>query len=224
MAIYSESLTDLSEDQVRRAIGRAIRELKFFPRVAELRDLAGVAAKDERNVEAEAAWKWANDYLRKWGVDLMPVYSGGKGMEAPAIPHRIAYALRRIGGLNGLNQITADSRPFAFRDFCEAYHLAPIADSNAPQLANKFPVLAGQVKRLTDGASERRDSKPVAQPAAKAIPQPMTDEQRRAQREKLKAQAAELLRQRAAQHRSEGNDTPTLASGNDHRSQGQAGA
>ena len=68
MAIYSESLCDLSDDQIRQSVGRAIRELKFFPRVAELRDLAGVAAKDTRNVEAEAAWKWANDYLRKWAL------------------------------------------------------------------------------------------------------------------------------------------------------------
>jgi hypothetical protein len=133
LKIYAADLADLERCQLETAFARARRELKFFPKIAELRDLAGAAAKDERNVEAEAAWKWATDYLRKWGVDLMPIYSGGKRLEAPAIPPRIAYALRRIGGLSALNQITADSRPFMFKDFCEAWHVAPIADSLALQ-------------------------------------------------------------------------------------------
>ncbi|MGB8781814.1 MAG: hypothetical protein WCD02_01775, partial [Terriglobales bacterium] len=104
MKIYAGDLADLDRSQLEVAFTRARRELKFFPRISELRDLAGVAAKDVRNVETEAAWKFVNDYLRKWGVDLMPIYSGGKRIEAPALPPRIAYALRRIGGLCGLNQ------------------------------------------------------------------------------------------------------------------------
>ena len=203
MAIYSESLSDLSDDQIRQSVGRAIRELKFFPRVAELRDLAGVAAKDTRNVEAEAAWKWANDYLRKWGVDLMPLYSNGKRIEAPAIPPRIAYALRRIGDLRGLNQVTAESRPFMFRDFCEAFTLAPIADSLKPQLTAAFPIAEGQVKQLSDGTNERREVKPATAPVptvrSKPFSQPLTDAQRRERYEMLRQQAA-YLRPAQARH------------------------
>src|SRR5450755_4474192 len=62
LQIYAADLADLNRSQLEIAFARARRELKFFPKIAELRDLAGVAAKDERNVEAEAAWKWANDY------------------------------------------------------------------------------------------------------------------------------------------------------------------
>ena len=225
LQIYAADLADLDHSQLGVAFGRARRECRFFPQIAELRELAGVAVKDTRNVEAEATWKWSNDYLRKWGVDLMPVYSGGKRIEAPEIPQRIAYALRRIGGLSGLNQITADSRPFMFKDFCEAYNLAPIADSLTPQLTVKFPIAEGHVKQLGDGTLEQqREIKPVVlTPTAKAFPQsPETDEQRRAQRERLKAQADELLRRRAAPRDSEGNDTRQSESGSRVGTQAQA--
>ena len=56
LTIYAADLADLNHSQLEVAFARARRELKFFPKIAELRDLAGVAAKDTRNVEAEAAW------------------------------------------------------------------------------------------------------------------------------------------------------------------------
>src|ERR1039458_6333200 len=96
LQIYAADLADLNRCQLETAFTRARRECRFFPKISELRELAGVAAKDTRNVEAEAAWKWATDYLHKWGVDLMPMYSGGTRIEAPDLPRRIAYALRRI--------------------------------------------------------------------------------------------------------------------------------
>ncbi|MGB8785918.1 MAG: hypothetical protein WCD02_22590, partial [Terriglobales bacterium] len=147
----------------------------------------------------------------KWGVDLMPIYSGGKRIEAPALPPRIAYALRRIGGLCGLNQVTQENRPFMFRDFCEAYNVAPIADSLAPQLADKFPVLKGQVKQLTDGTSTECPAiKPeaVRMFAAKPVPQPLTDDQLRARREMLARQAASV--RAAASTIPGGSDNPNL--------------
>ena len=147
LKIYAGGLADLNRPQLETAFARALRELKFFPKIAELRELAGAAAKDQHNVEAEAAWKFANDYLRRWGVNLMPFYSGGKRTEAPPLPPQIDYALRRIGGLRGLNQVTEENRPFMLKDFCEAYKLAPIADLLAPQLANKFQTDGG-LKRL----------------------------------------------------------------------------
>jgi hypothetical protein len=214
LKIYAGDLSDLNRPQLEVAFARARRELRFFPKIAELRELAGVAAKDRHNVEGEAGWKWANDYLRKWGVDLMPLWSNGKRIDAPAIPPRIEYALRRIGGLSGLNQITADSRPFMFRDFCEAYNLAPIADSLAPQLTDKFPISEGQVKQLSDGANELREIKPeVRMFPAKAVPQLLTDEQLRQRREMLAQQAAALRQGQRAQ-RSERMPNPPVESGN----------
>ena len=151
----------------------------------------------------------------------MPLWSNGKTIEAPAIPPRIQYALRRVGGIRALNLVTADSQPFMFRDFCEAYNLAPIADSLAPQLTAKFPIADGQVKQLSDGTNERQEIKPV-QPRtfeARPIPQPLTDAQRRDRYEMLRQQAASL-RPAAARH-SERTPSPTVERGSEVRTQAQ---
>lgn len=57
--IYATALADIPRDQLRRAIRAAINELKWFPKVAELRELAGVPTsglKDDRPGPEEA---WA---------------------------------------------------------------------------------------------------------------------------------------------------------------------
>jgi hypothetical protein len=222
LQIYAADLADLDHSQLGVAFGRARRECRFFPKIAELRDLAGFAVKDLRNVEAEAAWKWANDYLRKWGVDLLPIYSGGNRIDAPALPQRIDYALRRIGGLSGLNQITEDNRAFMFRDFCESYNLVPTACALTPQLTAKFPIAEGHVKQLGDGTMQREIKPVVRTPTAKAFPQSLeTDQQRRARRETLRQQAAEVLRRAAVCH-TEGNDTRQSESGSRVGTQAQA--
>ncbi len=42
-AIYARALSDIPKDQLHRAILTAVKELKWFPKVAELRELAGVS-------------------------------------------------------------------------------------------------------------------------------------------------------------------------------------
>jgi len=117
---------------LRIAFNRALKELKFFPKIAELRELAGANAKDARLIEAEAAWEAANRYLQRYGV-----VKYDRDIRSP-LDSRIDYALRRIGGLWGLNQVTAESYPFKFKEFCEAYQLAPMASHMALQLGEKF--------------------------------------------------------------------------------------
>jgi len=220
LKIYAADLVDLGRPRLEAAFVRARRECRFFPKIAELRDLAGAAAKDQRDVEAEGAWKWANDYLHKWGVDLMPLWSNGKTIEAPAIPARIQYALRRIGGIRALNQVTEKNRPFMFKDFCEAYNLAPVADLLMPQLIAKFPIAEGQVKQLGDGTNGEIKPAPVRTFAAKAIPQPLSDEQLRDRREMLARQAASL-RPAQAQPHTEGTPNQPTAPGSDLARQAQ---
>jgi len=147
--IYVGGLADLSQDQLRVAFRRALYELKWFPKLAELRDLAG-SKPEELKVEAQAAWNYVNDYLRKWGVDRLPVRSDGKLISAPPLDPRLEYAVRQIGGLWRLNQVTDKTHHFIFRDFCEAYALAPLAELMEPQLSEKFGIreIAGQVKEL----------------------------------------------------------------------------
>jgi hypothetical protein len=209
LRIYVEDLSDLTRPQLEPAFVRARRELKFFPQISELRELAGAMPEDARKVEVDAAWNYVLDYLRKWGVDRMPLYSGGKRIDPPALPHRIEYALRRIGGLWALNQITAESRPFMQKDFAEAYQQAPVAESLAPRLESMFgdKRLLGQVKQLTSGArmeatarSSEQASK-VAPPTIKRVTEPPSPEQ---MRDRASVQKQALADWQARRHRGPG--------------------
>jgi hypothetical protein len=138
MEIYVRGLADIPQEQLRVSFQRALRQLTWFPKLAELRNFAGAGSEAENKVEADAAWKFVNDYLQRWGVDRLPIYSGGKQVTAPPLPPRIDYALRRIGGLRGLNHMDVTKLPFMYKDFCEAYNLAPIAEQMVPRLQLQF--------------------------------------------------------------------------------------
>lgn len=179
--IYVCALVDIPQDRLKVAFRRALCELKFFPRVAELRDLSGASAEEEKKVEAQAAWQQANEYLRKWGVQKIPVRSGKKWITPPPLEPRLEYAVRQIGGLWRLNQVTDETYHFIFRDFCEAYMLAPVADLMAPQLLEQFSVrqLAGQIKELPLESSQRKSeddgpttAKPLQRPNSEGIQDP----------------------------------------------------
>jgi hypothetical protein len=192
LRIYAEDLVaDLSRAQLEASLTRARRELKFFPKISELRELAGAKAKDMHQVEANAAWEFVNRYLQRHGVVKYDLD------DRPAVPPRIDYALRRIGGLWGLNQVTTESYPFKYKEFCEAYELAPTADLLTLQLEEKFPATQplGNVRRqLPDGRAEKRASS--AQPpktfVAKKVPESSTDAQIRDRREMLRQQRDKL--------------------------------
>lgn len=200
LRLYAQDLSEVARPQLEIAFGRARRELKFFPKISELLEMAGAKPEDARKVESDAAWNHALDYLRKWGVDRMPVYSGGKRIDAPMLPPRIEYALRRVGGLWGLNQITSESRPFVQKDFTEAYQQAPIAESLAPQLGSMFGdrKLLGHVKQLTAGVAMNappitaQKHEPAPTFKAKPIPVAMTEAQLRDRREMLRQQARSI--------------------------------
>jgi hypothetical protein len=195
LQIYTGDLADLNQDQLKLAFTRARRECKFFPKIAELRELAGAGAEHARRVEAAAAWNYVHEYLRQWGVERMPFYKSGQRIDPPTLPPRIAYALRRIGGLRGLNQVSDESRPFMYKDFCQAYELAPTAEQLEPQLQGMFGaqnLLAGTVKQLSTGRPMELASTPgpVQSFKPKSIPEPLTDAQIRDRRQMLKRQAA----------------------------------
>jgi hypothetical protein len=173
--IYTSGLADIPQDRLQGAFRRARYELTWFPKLAELRNLAGLKPDDQKKVEADAAWNHVNEYLRKWGVDRLPIYSGGNKATAPRLESRSEYALRRIGGLWALNQMGAESRPFMYRDFCEAYVLAPVAELMAPQLLEQFGdrKLVGNVKQLTGALTmEQQPAAPEVLPPLSRVGEP----------------------------------------------------
>jgi len=168
--IYVGGLVDIPRERLETAFRRALYELKWFPKLSELRDLSGSNADDRKKVEAQAAWDYVNEYLRKWGVDQLPVRSGGKWITAPPLEPRLEYAIRRIGGLWRLNQVTDESYPFIYRDFCEAYTLAPVAELMSPQLLEQFGPrnLLGDVRQLAE--AETTERQPVTSESQGDVP------------------------------------------------------
>jgi hypothetical protein len=192
--IYARALCDIPQDRLNAAFQRALRERIFFPKVADLRNLAAPDGEDAKKVEANAAWDYVNEYLRKWGVDLLPLYASGKVTIPRPLDARTDYALRRIGGLRALNQVDMDKRPFMYRDFCEAYALAPVAELLALPLQQQFggEKLLGDVKLLTEAKSMELHAEPT-EASKDAAPVQRSDEWYAKRRADLKRQADELL-------------------------------
>src|SRR5437667_1586299 len=107
--IYARGLIDIPRDRLEVAFRRALYEVKWFPKLSELRDFSGASADDQKKVEAQAAWNYLNKYLAEWGVDRLPVRSAGQWITAPPLEPRLEYALRQIGGLWRFNQVTDES-------------------------------------------------------------------------------------------------------------------
>jgi hypothetical protein len=58
LRLYAHDLSDLGAESLSRAFTRARLELKYFPQIAELRDLASAPRPEERDeVEAQAAFR-----------------------------------------------------------------------------------------------------------------------------------------------------------------------
>jgi len=143
LALSAQTLSDLSEQQLKSAFARAARECKFFPKPVELRELAEGKPEDKMIVEAEAAWNWIVGFMRSfWHPDV------GIYQNSPKIPAQTEYALRQVGGFGILSQMENTSEPFIKRDFIAAYRRFPIAEQNAVSLGNLLPPLQSQVKQL----------------------------------------------------------------------------
>ncbi len=204
LRIYVEDLASVELPQLAIAFKRARAELKFFPKIAELQTLAGADTKEMQAVEAEGAWQTANRYLEQHGIDSLPTFRGGKVFVPLPLPPRIDYALRRIGGLRGLNLMTEESRPFMRRDFVEAYWQAPLAEQMRPMLDGLLGAkqLEGQVRQLANRIEDVRSSSQLAVttmvPGPKAIQQPLSEAQCQERREMLRQQATAQMKLRNA--------------------------
>src|ERR1035438_3804216 len=66
---YARALMDLSPDELHHGFNRAIRELKFWPRPSELREMCtGCAAAMTDKLRIDAAWNWIHQYITMFGV------------------------------------------------------------------------------------------------------------------------------------------------------------
>src|SRR5437016_4769362 len=116
LAMYVESLADLSDEQIRLCVGRAIRGLKWFPKPAELRELVGCNPKQEQDAEARKAWEIVISFADKWmQSDVEGNYvitRGVRATEPPKLSQRILDTVRRTGGWRAFKCMTNDDFPF----------------------------------------------------------------------------------------------------------------
>ncbi|HET6180524.1 MAG TPA: hypothetical protein VFE61_26630 [Candidatus Sulfotelmatobacter sp.] len=135
LRIYAQDLNDgLTKEQLHIAFTRARRESKFFPKIAELREWAGYKTQDVIDVQARDAWQTVQHYIRKHGYPMYPTFMGrGEDGEIrwsspEPLPPRIAYAVRAIGGLRAVNDVTTQALPFMVKDFIIAFNQAPLSE------------------------------------------------------------------------------------------------
>jgi len=140
LQIYAGALADLDQRQLEIAFRRSLTELKFFPKISELRELAGVPKQEQCNeAEAYSAFQSVIRHLERNGIDA--------GVRP--LTWRLQYAVRQCGGLATFNNRLADKTfPFLQRDFCEAYARAPIAEITSAQLSSSLGL-----KQLADHKS-----------------------------------------------------------------------
>jgi hypothetical protein len=154
--VHMEEWALIAEEIGFEALSEAVRyvmrnDTEWFPSPKAIRQRAGLNRDDRFKVEANAAWNWVSNYTSNfWHPNIGPYKN------APAIPPRIEYAIRQVGGLRRIYTHNYESEPFMRRDFIEALRLAPLAVEMGPQLAASFEIKSFADKldmnRLTRGS------------------------------------------------------------------------
>jgi hypothetical protein len=123
--IYLCALRELTIEELDRGCSMALRTCKFFPRLAEILELAKPPANDLILLEAERAWE--NHQRRigffccdESGIEL-PRYQGGKAIQPPALDPATEYAVRQCGGRYAIEYCNPENLHFVRRDFISAY-------------------------------------------------------------------------------------------------------
>lgn len=203
LAEWDLILCEVGAAEFDRALSEHIRESKFFPAVAELRERAHMKLEDRNQVESLEAWSMVLRWLKKWGWPGVREYAG-KDDEGniiwkypPKLPARVDYAVRQVGGMAAISQRTYDSEPFMRKEFIEAYRLAPIEEHMRPQLESQFAPkeLSAGMKQLMSGKAMNVEPRPapiVAMPKPKLPEAPLTDEQWEQRQSELKKQVDQL--------------------------------
>jgi hypothetical protein len=201
LAMYVESLADLSDEQIRLCVGRAIRELKWFPKPAELRELVGCNPKGEQDAEARAAWDVVVDFTGKYiQSDPQGCYvidQGVRRVPPPVLSQRILDTVRRTGGWRAYKLMDAADLPHQQKRFVAEYQAwTAVEQVPASKLLTELPRLQLVAKPMDPPCvTEPKQEQPKA-PAfkPKPIPEPLTDAQLRDRREMLRQQAASLAK------------------------------
>ena len=150
---YVANLADLELEQLRTAFVRAARELKFFPKVVELRELAGVGVAELEDAETRRAWDELIKFVRKYvSNDPYGTYGpqfGWHPSDYPKLSDRMLDTVRRTGGWSVYACVTDEDFPFVQKRFFEEYKAWSAVKQIAPERMLTGPGMA-KFKQLVD--------------------------------------------------------------------------
>lgn len=121
LAEMEHLFTEIGADRLDNALRLCVRECRFMPTIAEIRDKAGMNQKGVDESQANQAWLAVIEYLRKYGAVPSPVLSRGQWFTAPKLPPRIMQAVRMAGGLKAIEDTPPEDVHFRQEQFLEAY-------------------------------------------------------------------------------------------------------
>ena len=200
LAMYVESLADLSDDQIRRGVGRAVRELEWFPKPAKLRELAGAEGSViDQDARAREAWDSMIHFVDKYvGNDVYGNFGPEHGWYPKTFPdpgQKISDTVRRTGGWRTYKCMSKEDFPFTQKRFLEEYAAWPaVAQISSTKLLPQITRLQLVSKPMATSKVSVPETEPTEVPLLKAKPitVPMTDAEL-CDRRKLLRQQAELL-------------------------------
>jgi hypothetical protein len=205
LRIYVEDLEDLAPEQLSMACVRARRELKFFPRISEIRELAGASPESSDDAEARAAWDVLMNFVSRYvQSDVFGNYAPDQGCRStpmPILSARILDTVRRSGSWRAFKCMTPSDFPFQQKRFFEEF--------KAWNAVNAVPVarlaLPGKpIRALAEGSAKAKpcatDPKPSvcesARPSASVLKEFPNPQQIHERREVLRQQVELLAKQR----------------------------
>lgn len=104
--LYYKALKNLSDDQYKRTIAKCIEEIKYFPKIAEIREKAG-----ENKDKALEAWLMVEKAMEEVGL-----------YESVKFPDLVIHsAINAMGGWVNMNMHDVDNIKWTKRDFIELY-------------------------------------------------------------------------------------------------------
>jgi hypothetical protein len=169
VAEWLELTGEVGRDRFSAALVQAVRDSEYFPVISKIRQHAGMGSKQQTAAGADAAWLYVQDYIRKW-----PDYGEGIGRkkDAPALPPRIAHAVRMVGGLARIEFALKDSLPFVRKDFSAAWENYEQSAAAYHDLQLEAPLLP-KLLAAANGQHPNRESSNTSGRAIEAAAKPI---------------------------------------------------
>lgn len=158
---------EIGADGFAAALRKAVHESEYFPTIAKIRNCAGLNAETQSAAEADAAWLLVQDWIREWHGSQGGVYKGrdkatGKIImeQPPKLPSRVAHAVRLVGGIDAIANVSDKGLPFLRKDFAEAFDRY----YQANRIGAEMQLEAPEAKKLLADISSKRTPTLIGKP------------------------------------------------------------